>query len=330
MLIDMHTHIIPRAWLEELERRPVASLAVEGGAQTRPAIHTAGVTFRLSPEFIDPAHAVERMDRAGIDAHVVSPPTFLFHYGDPSGRALELSRIINDAYAEAAETFRGRVLPMATVPLQHVEFACEELERAAGKLGIRAVEIGSVVDGRHLGDPALRPFFREAARLGVFVFVHPLTQSIVGEQALEFAYLRNLVGIPTSTAFAIESAIFDGLLEDVPTLRIGFAHGGGISSALVDRWERAWQETAENERPTRKSPLQLYRSLFFDTIMHGPEPLSLLFERADPRRIMLGSDFPADMGTQGFPGAIEKTSLWASEHAAHVKGLTAHALFAKR
>jgi aminocarboxymuconate-semialdehyde decarboxylase len=329
MLIDMHTHIIPRAWLAEVERRPVGSLAVEGAAEARPAIHTAGVTFRLSPEFIEPAHAVERMDRTGIDAHVVSPPTFLFHYGDPSGRALELSRIINDAYAEAAEAFPGRVLAMATVPLQDVGFACEELDRVTSKLGIRAVEIGSVVAGLHLGDAALRPFFKEAARRDVFVFVHPLTQSIVGEQALEFAYLRNLVGIPTSTAFAVESAIFDGLLEDVPDLRIGFAHGGGVSSALVDRWERAWQDTTENERPTRKSPLQLYRSLFFDTIMHGPEPLSLLFERADPRRIMLGSDFPADMGTQGFPGAVEKTPLWSSEHIEHVRGLTANALFAK-
>jgi aminocarboxymuconate-semialdehyde decarboxylase len=329
MLIDMHTHIVPRAYLSELEEHGgVASLRVEGGSTDRPAIHTAGVTFTLPPEFIEPACAIERMDCLGIDAHVISPPTFLFHYSDPGARAVELSRVINDAYAEAAAQFPGRLLPMGTIPLQDMDLACGELSRIADDLGIRAVEIGTFVNGRHLGDPGLRPFFEEAARLGMFVFVHPLTQSQVAEDALEFAYLRNLVGIPLSTAFAIESVIFDGLLDQLPNLKIGFAHGGGVSSVLLDRWERAWRESDE-PRP-RKNPKELYRTLYFDTVMHSPIALALLLSRADPDRVMLGSDFPADMGTASFPGPIESTALYASARADGLRGTTARSLFASR
>ena len=329
MLIDVHTHIIPRAWLADVEKRGgVGSLTVDGGSTDRPAIHTAGVTFALSPGFIEPASAIERMNRARIDAHVISPPTFLFHYSDPSARAVELSRIINDAYAEIAHRFPGRFFPMGTVPLQDVDLACGELTRVADQLGMRAVEIGTFVNGMHLGDPRLRPFFELAARRGIFVFVHPLTQSQVAEDALEFAYLRNLVGIPLSTAFAVESVIFEGLLDQLPTLKIGFAHGGGVSSVLVDRWERAWRERAATGHCPGRSPLELYRTLYFDTVMHAPEALTLLFSRADPKRIMLGSDFPADMGTPDFPGAVARTALYSSETGAHIRGTTAKSLFA--
>ncbi len=329
MLIDVHTHIIPRAWLTDVERRGgVASLVVEGGSTARPAIHTAGVTFNLSPEFIEPASALERMNRVGIDAQVISPPTFLFHYSDDATRAVELSRIINDAYAETADRFAGRFFPMGTVPLQDIDLACGELTRVAGDLRMRAVEIGTFVNGLHLGHPRLRPFFQEAARLGIFVFVHPLTQSQVAEDALEFAYLRNLVGIPLSTGFAVESVIFDGLLDELPSLKIGFAHGGGVSSVLVDRWERAWRERAANRESPARGPLELYRTLYFDTVMHAPEALTLLFSRADPDRIMVGSDFPADMGTPTFPGAVASTALYSSKKAAQLRGLTARSLFA--
>jgi aminocarboxymuconate-semialdehyde decarboxylase len=329
MLIDIHTHLIPRAWLADVEKRGgVSSLTVEGGSTAQPAIHTAGVTFRLSSGFIEPASALERMNRAGIDAQVISPPTFLFHYSDDAARAVELSRIINDAYAETAGRFPGRFLSMGTVPLQDIDLACRELVRVATDLGMRAVEIGTFVNGMHLGDLRLRPFFAEAARLGIFVFVHPLTQSQVAEDALEFAYLRNLVGIPLSTAFAVESVIFQGLLEQLPSLRIGFAHGGGTSSVLVDRWDRSWRANRANLPLPQRSPGELYRTLYFDTVMHAPEALELLFSRTDPNRIMLGSDFPADMGTGSFPGAVASTALYASEKVAQLRGLTAKSLFA--
>lgn len=330
MLIDIHTHIIPRAYLADLEARGgVGSLTVEGGSTARPRIHTVGVTFALPPEMIEPEAALVRMDRERIDAQVISPPTFLFHYGDPAERAIELARIINDDYAKVCRRFPGRFMAMGTVPLQDVDLACRELGRISSQLGLAAVEIGTFVNGDHLDSARLRPFFQEAARLGMFVFVHPLTQSIVGEDALEFAYLRNLVGIPLSTAFAIESAIFGGLLDDVPSLKIGFAHGGGVSSTLVDRWERDWREHRSESPYPRTSPAQLYRRLYFDTVMHSPDALALLLDRADPSRVMLGSDFPADMGTPGFPGPIEATPLYASAYADDLKGMTALRLFAR-
>jgi aminocarboxymuconate-semialdehyde decarboxylase len=328
MIIDAHTHVIPLEYLQELEARAdVSSLRVSGVGSDRPLIETAGVTFALSPIWFDPDHMLEKMDRTGISAQVISPPTFLFHYGDAPIRALELARIINDSYAEIAAKHPGRFYAMGTVPLQDVDLACRELHRMAKDLSIRAVEIGTFVDGRALDSEELRPFFREAEKLGIFIFVHPLTQQQVGEQALEFAYLRNLVGLPTSTAFAIESIIFSDFLDTLPDLKIGFAHGGGTGAILLDRWDAAWQESPQEQERCARSPIEAFHSLYFDTVMHSVTSLELLLKYCDPAKLMLGSDSPADMGTLGILEKISATVAYRSGYADQINAETARSLF---
>ncbi|MGV6876005.1 amidohydrolase family protein [Pseudochelatococcus sp. B33] len=327
MLIDAHTHVIPRPYLIELEHRSgVASLQVRDAATRTPAIDTAGVTFSLSPIWFDPAEIIEHMDATGISAQVISPPTFLFHYTDPGDRALELSRIINDTYADFARRFPGRFHGMGTVPLQAVDMAIEELYRLVG-MGMRAVEIGTFVNGLSLDAPQLRPFFREAERTGTFVFVHPLTQQQVGEEALEFAYLRNLVGLPVSTAFAIESVIFSGMMDEMPQLKLGFAHGGGVSCMLLERWDRRWRGDAQLRERCARPPSSVFRDLYFDTVAHSAASIELLLSCADPQHIFLGSDAPADMGTVGFPGPVSETGALGSPYGDAIQWKTAQSLF---
>ncbi|PUA17729.1 amidohydrolase family protein [Glaciimonas sp. PCH181] len=329
MIIDAHTHVIPLQYLHELEARAdVSSLRVSGAHSDRPSIETAGVTFALSPIWFDPIHILEHMDRNGISAHVISPPTFLFHYGDTPVRALELAQIINDSYAEFTVKHPGRFYAMGTVPLQDVDLACRELHRMAKDLSIRAVEIGTFINGRALSSEELRPFFREAEKLGIFVFVHPLTQQQVGEQALEFAYLRNLVGLPTSTAFAIESVIFSDFLDTLPDLKIGFAHGGGTSAILLGRWEAAWQNNLQQQERCARSPTEAFKSLYFDTVMHSITSLELLWQYCDPAKLMLGSDAPADMGNLGMLQKFATSAIFNSKYVDQINAETARNLFA--
>ena len=49
--------------------------------------------------------------------------------------------------------------------------------------------------------------------------------------------------------------------------------------------------------PAHRSPPSDYlRRLYFDTITHSPHALRLLLDTVGPERVMLGSDFPFDMG----------------------------------
>ena len=54
--------------------------------------------------------------------------------------------------------------------------AAAEMKRCAVELGFPGVVIGSELQGQALDAEALRPFWRAAADLGLYVFIHPLPQ----------------------------------------------------------------------------------------------------------------------------------------------------------
>lgn len=295
-VVDVHTHFVPRAYLDRIVRSGgVPSLRVERDGNGRYVMLTGTYRFPLSPGLLEPEEHLRRMASLGIDVHVVSTPTFLFHYSDPPGLALELSRIINDGLAEMVRTHPGRFAAMATVPLQDAGLACEELRRAREELGIRAVEIGSSIHGLPLDDASLDPFYAEAERLGVFVFVHPLSQWLIGQSLLKMAYLENLVGLPMNTAWAMGRVLFSGLPARFPRLRMGFAHVGGVSAFLLGRWDHGWKTRAESRLRLPVPPSEAARALYFDTVTHSPEVLEASLQWIAPEKLLLGSDYPFDM-----------------------------------
>jgi hypothetical protein len=107
--------------------------------------------------------------------------------------------------------------------MQSPDLAIRELERCVRDLGLQGVEIGSNVNGENLDSPELFPIFEAAASLGAAVFVHPW--DMLGRNRHGKYWLPWLVGMPAETATAICSVLFGGVLERLPRLKIGFAHG---------------------------------------------------------------------------------------------------------
>ena len=306
MRVDAHTHFIPDAYLEEIRIRGVSSLTLEKNATGELAVVTGSYRFPVSTALRAPEAHLARMETAGVGLHVISPPTFMFHYSDSPERALELARVVNDAYAGIVRAHPGRFAAMGTVPLQDPETACAELRRVREELGIRAVEIGSSIHGLPLDDPSLDPFFAEAENLGVFVFVHPYSQWLIGQDHLGMAYLKNLCGLPMNTAWAIGRVIFSGLPARHPGLRLGFAHVGGVAPMLLGRWDHGWEVREECRRQLSEPPSRAFGRLFFDTVTHDPEAYRLMLDWVSPDRLFLGSDFPFDMGTDDSVSAVEE------------------------
>ena len=102
------------------------------------------------------------MDRDGVDLQVVSATPVLFAYGRPAAQAMECARIFNDALLELCAAGRGRLVPIAQVPLQDTELACRELDRCLAA-GMRGVQIGNHVGDRDLDDDALVEFLAHCA-----------------------------------------------------------------------------------------------------------------------------------------------------------------------
>jgi aminocarboxymuconate-semialdehyde decarboxylase len=258
----------------------------------------------------DTLYNVERrlrdMDAQGLDMHVLSLQP-MFTYGLAPERAIPVCRGINNAFAEVVAGHPDRFIALADVPLQSPEDAARELERAVRDLGLRGAEIVSQVNGKNLDDPVMFPFFAKAQELDVPIFIHPA--GVPGlEQRLGGYYLTNLIGNPMDTTIAAASLIFGGVLKALPRLKVYLAHGGGACPYIRYRWDHGWKVRDEGKVNIQRPPSEYFKQLYFDSLTHGAPALSFLAATVGPERIMIGTDYPFDMGNYNSVAGVESAA----------------------
>ena len=176
-------------------------------------------------------------------------------------------------------------------------------QKAISKRLASSIQIGSHVNGANLDDPALFPVFEAAAALGAAVFVHPW--EMLGRDRMGKYWLPWLVGMPAETALAICSVIFGGVLERLPELRIGFAHGGGGFPFSLGRIEHGFKvrpDLCATESST--PPRDMVRRFYVDSLVHDEDALRSLIQLVGENAIALGSDYPFGMGDARPPGTV--------------------------
>jgi aminocarboxymuconate-semialdehyde decarboxylase len=255
----------------------------------------------------DSIYGIERrlrdMDEQGIDMHVISlQPMFVDHL--PVERAIPISRAINDGFAEVVAANPKRFTAIANLPMQSPEDAARELERAVRDLGLRGAEICSQIAGENLDEPKFAPFWAKAEELDVPIFIHPAGVPGLGERLGKY-YLTNLIGNPMDTTIAAASLIFGGVLREYPRLKVYLAHGGGACPYIRYRWDHGWKVRDEGKAVIDRPPSEYLSQLYFDSLTHGGPALSFLASTVGPERIMLGTDYPFDMGAYNSVAAIQ-------------------------
>jgi aminocarboxymuconate-semialdehyde decarboxylase len=245
------------------------------------------------------------MDRMGIDIQAVSPAPNQCSYWAEPGLGLEISRMVNDRLAEIVATWPERFVGLGTVPLQNVEMAVAELERCVKKLGLRGVEINPNVNGMDLTDPRLKleKFFAKMQELGVVIFMHPLgfTQ---GERLMDH-YFNNVIGNPLETSVAVSHLIFDGVMERHPKLKMVLPHAGGYLAHYWARMDHAYRARPDCHTVIKKTPTSYLRKFYFDTITFDRDMLRHLIDKWGDDHVLLGTDYPYDMGEVDPVGLIE-------------------------
>jgi aminocarboxymuconate-semialdehyde decarboxylase len=226
---------------------------------------------------------------------VVSPPPFLFCYTCDPSLTEEFSIAQNEAIANLVRDGNGAFSGLATVPLQQPDRAVSILSRAIEELGLVGVEIGTNVAGKDLDDSSFEPFWQRAAELNALVFIHPSDVRGVAFDAPY--YLRNLIGNPLETSYALARIIFGGVLNRYPTLKVLVSHAGGFLPYTIGRLDRGYQCRRECQSILPDPPSTYLRRLYFDSISHGEPALRYLVELVGADHVALGSDFPFDMGT---------------------------------
>lgn len=247
----------------------------------------------LKPRLSTVAAKLEDMDRMGIDLQVLSPAPPQYYYWADSDLGRQTSRIINDSIAEAVAAHPDRFVGLATLPMQEPELAVSEMRRAVGELGLKGIEISTNVAGAELSEPQFAPVLQAAEELGILVFMHPLGFSH-GER-MQKHYLNNVIGNPLESTLALSHLIFGGILDRFPGLRICVAHGGGYLPGYSGRMDHAWRVRADC-RGCQHPPSSYLKRLWFDTVVFDPDQLAYLVGKFGADKIVMGTDYPFDMG----------------------------------
>jgi len=315
--VDMHCHF--------LNRDAAAKVAHLNPAQYEPQIKFANALTRevnvkqmqdRGEKLATVELRLKDMDRMGIDIQAVSPAPQQTYYWTEPGLGLELSRMINERLAEIVGRWPDRFVALGTVPLQNVELAVSELERCVKQLGLRGVEINPNVAGRELTDPSLNldRFFAKARELDIVIFMHPIgfTQ---GERLMDH-YFNNVIGNPLDTTLGTSRLIFDGVMEKHPGLKVVLPHAGGFLAHYWARMDHAWRARPDCRTVIKKAPTSYLKKFYFDTIAFDPEMLRNLIDKFGAQQVVLGTDYPFDMGEEdpvGLIGSVPRLSAAEKE-----------------
>ncbi|MCO5995576.1 amidohydrolase family protein [Actinoallomurus rhizosphaericola] len=328
--IDVHAHVLLPQVEEAVAGRPGLAAARELDARRNgpDALAVSGTMIRERiPRLTDVTARLAAMDAAGVDVQLVSPSPSHYHYWAEPDLARTVWRLANAGTAAHCAQAPGRLYGLGLVPLQHPDLAAEALDDALDH-GLLGVEISSHAPssghgpGRELSDPAYEPFWARAEETGAIVFLHPFGCTL--DERLDRWYLSNTVGQPTENAVALSHLIFSGVLDRHPGLKIIAAHGGGYLPTHIGRSDHAWRARAD-AHGCAHPPSAYLRRLYFDSLVHDPYVLRELVRVAGADRVLLGSDFPFDMGAGDPLGALRAAGLPDTDHDA-VRGANAAAL----
>jgi aminocarboxymuconate-semialdehyde decarboxylase len=299
--VDVHCHIVPAdfgavpagcngaKWPQTVHREDGGASVMIGGKEFR----------RIDSRSWDLDRRRADMDAEEVGLQVLSPMPELLSYWLEPAASLAMCRLINGVIGEMVAKDQQRFAGLGMVPLQDPQAAAKELAAIKGEHALRGVEIGSNILGRSPGDPFFDPFYAEAERLDLAIFVHALhpvaTERLVGPTRIE-----PFINFPIDTALAAASYITAGTLQKFPNLRLAFSHGGGALGSILPRLHAGWEKTPELSAAFA-SPRETARRFFYDNLVFDPALLRYLIHTFGVSQIFAGSDYPFAAG-QRWPG----------------------------
>jgi aminocarboxymuconate-semialdehyde decarboxylase len=312
-VVDFHDHFYPPEYLERLTE-PGSAVRVTTDDDGNPCLHYPGDYNVVVPGHRDIAHREEVLEREGVDLQVLSLTTPGTHVEEP-GRAVELARLVNDAFAEARDRPSRRFTALATLPLNDPGASADELERAMDQLGLPGAMVFSNVNGEALWDDRFLPLWERADELGAIVHVHPTAP--VGVEAMKDFWLMPLVGFLFDTTLAASGLVFRGIPQRFPNIRWVLGHLGGALPYIAERLDRGYRAFPACRRHIDRPPSDYLKRFHYDGVNFDPRSIRLAIDFAGATQVVAGSDYPHQIGSIAqMIGSLESSELTDDERTA--------------
>jgi len=292
--LDLHTHFYTEEFFRCVRDLPSEfSFATSSTGQTIITYRGARF-FGVTPPMTDVGKRIEDMDRTGIDVEVVSLSTPNVFFTD-AGHQPEVARMMNDSYAELISRHPKRFKGFASIPMDAPDAALAELHRAIDGLKLNGVVLLSNIGGKPLTAPQYRPFFEEANRLGLCIFLHPMLPG--NSESFQEYVLGPIIGFPFDTTLAVARMCFDGMFEDFKNIRWIIGHLGGAVPYLMERMDNGFRDFADCRQKIDKLPSIYLKQLHYDTVSFSEHTLTMVKNMVGADHMVMGSDYPHLLGS---------------------------------
>ncbi len=283
IIVDAYAHISPPNYTEFIrERYPIMYNNMLGPCVP---LYDMETRFRIMDKFPEVVQVL-----------TIGPVPPIEHFANET-QTVELARMANDEMAELCLKYRERfVTAIALLPMNNIDAALEETDRAIRELGFRGIYVHSNINGKPLDAPEFLPLWEKMAEYDLPVYIHPWRPPEFSDYETENESKYNIAGNfgwPYETTVAMTRIIFSGLLDKYPTLKIVTHHCGGMTSFYAGRIYQHYGSQRRYLANIKKTPLEYYKMFYNDTAIHGNTPaLMLAYDFWGPDKLVFGADLP--------------------------------------
>ena len=323
-VIDIHTHMLTRGYLDLLNRHGGPKYECKPTKAGQESIHMQGAPFMtLMPEMWDYEARIRDMDAAGVDLALVSLTCPNAYFGDEAV-SCQAVRMVNDSMAEQRRRRPDRIAWFASLPWQYAGAALAELQRAlaAGAAGVMVI---ANIDGQRLTDPAFASVWQAIDERALPVLVHPTAPPGTPDLGLEEHGLIPPIGFMLDTTLAIARMILDGFLDRYPNLKIIASHGGATLPYLAGRLDRCHEMIPACSEAIAEKPSVYLQRIYYDSVVYSQDALALCLKTGGPGNVLFGSDYPHNIGDMA--GCLARVNALDADSAARVRSGNALRIF---
>jgi predicted TIM-barrel fold metal-dependent hydrolase len=282
-VIDIFTHILPPMYREALEklaaRGRISSSRAEGLQRSNAVLLDVNLRLKVMDELPD---IMQVLTMVGPPLEAIAKPE----------DTVDLAKIANDEMAELVAEHPDKFMAAAVLPMNNLDAALKEVDRAINDLEMSGVQIFTSINGKPLDLPEFLPLYQKMAQYDLPIWLHPFKEmtepDYPGEEGSRYG-LAAIIGWPHATSMAMMRLSASGVLEKYPNLKFITHHSGGTVPYLAGRIRNSPFKYENLTKPIIDSLTLFYH----DTAVQGNMPnLMCAYAFCGADHMLLGTDFP--------------------------------------
>jgi len=289
--IDVFTHILPNKYKQALYKVAPSGMDILDNISSTPTVFDLDHRFRIMDKF-DGLMQVLTVASPSID-----------NIDDPQ-KSLDLAKLANDEMAELVLKYPDRfAAAVACLPMNNMDAALEEVDRAINDLKFRGVQIFTPINDKPLDSPEFMPLYEKMSQYNLPIWIHPRRLGDYPDYRTENKSMYGIYGIfgwPYETTVAMSRLVYSGILENYPELRIITHHCGGMVPYFEQRILNSHdlhelRQGAEHKQRFTKPLLDYFKMFYYDTALYGSTAgLMCAYAFCGTDHMLFGTDMPHD------------------------------------